>query len=107
MVHPLDSYPMDAWALICIASTHSVDVIRKKIHKAQHENRLQTREYYQQRTLRICVSILTCFLHVLEAGNPSMSSLHPLQWSDDEQTWRVSPLMSPFSPSFTDDLIDV
>ena len=107
MFHPFDFFPLDAWALICLASTHSVDVIRKKIDKAQYDNSFQSRDYYQQLTRKTCVSILTGFLRVLEAGNPSMSSLHPLQWSDDEQTWRVSPLMSPFSPSFTDDLIDV
>ena len=105
MVQPLDAYPLDAWALICLASTHSVDVIRKKIYKAQHTNRIQSSEYYQQLILKICVSILTGFLHVLEVGNSSMSSLHPLQWSDDEQRWRVSPLVSPFSPSLTEDLI--
>lgn len=105
MVHPLEVYPLDAWALICLASTHSVDMVRKKIYKAQHAKRVQSPEYYQQLTLKLCVSILTSFMHVLEAGNSSMSSLHPLQWSDEERKWRVSPLVSPFSHSISDDMM--
>ena len=82
MVHPLDVYPLDAYK--CLSSTHSVGQIRENLYKAQHDNNFQTREYYQQLTLKTCVSIMTCFLHILEAGTPPTSSLHPLQWSDDE-----------------------
>jgi hypothetical protein len=106
MVHPWEVYPLDAWALICLASTHSVDMVRKKIYKAQLKSRAKPLQYYQQWSLNLCVSILTGFVHVLEVGHPSMSSLHPLQWCCEEQKWKVSSLVSPFSPNDSADMID-
>mmetsp|Transcript_3558 Transcript_3558/g.7227 ORF Transcript_3558/g.7227 Transcript_3558/m.7227 type:complete len:1219 (-) Transcript_3558:204-3860(-) len=98
MVHPWGHYPLDAWALICIATTYSIDTVRKAIHKAQREQRVQSIDYYIQVTRKVCVSILTCYTHVLEAGSPSLASSAPLQWSQEAQCWQVSPLVSPFSP---------
>ena len=98
MVHPWGNYPLDAWALICIATTYSIDTVRKAIYKAQRDQRVKSIDYYIQMTHKVCVSILTCYTHVLEEGSPPLASSVPLQWSQEAQCWQVSPLVSPFSP---------
>lgn len=50
-LHCLETLLKDMYARLnildmkCMHPTHSVDVIRKKIYTAQHDNSLQTREY--------------------------------------------------------------
>ena len=98
MVHPWGNYPLDAWALICIATTYSIDTVRKTIYKAQRNQRVNSIDYYIELTHKVCVSILACYTHVLEEGSPAMASTVPLQWSQEAKCWEVSPLVSPFSP---------
>ena len=94
---PRNMYLWDAWAFISIASTYSIDTVRKKIYKDQQNKRVHNLEYYQQLTLKVCIGILTRYTHVLEEGSPSMASSAPLQWSEATKCWLVSPLVSRFS----------
>jgi hypothetical protein len=97
MVRPIAPFPLDAWALICIASTYSVDQIRKKIYNSRISPSRQTEGFYQKQILQLCVSVMARYLHTLEDGTPCMTSLHPLQWDIETHRWRISPILSQFT----------
>lgn len=97
MVRPIAPFPLDAWALICIASTYSVDQIRKKIYNSRISPSRQTEGFYQKQILQLCVSVMARYLHTLADGTPCMTSLHPLQWDIETHRWRISPLLSQFT----------
>ena len=96
MVRPIEPFPIDVWALICIASTYSVDQIRKKSYVKRTGNCRQLKGYFQKQMLQLCLSVMTRSLHALEDGTPCMTSLHPLQCDTEAHRWRISPLLSHF-----------
>ena len=96
MVRPIEPFPIDVWALICIASTYSVDQIRKKIYVKRTGHCRQLMGCFQKQMLQLCLSVMARFLHVLEDGTPCMTSLHPLQWDTEAHRWRISPNVSHF-----------
>jgi len=85
---------MDVWALICIASTYSVDQIRKKIYINILGHSHQIMASFQKQMLQLCLTVMTRSLHVLEDGTPCMTSLYPVQWDIETHRWRISPLLS-------------
>ncbi len=74
---------MWSWSLLAGWLVYSVDMIRKKIYKAQHTSRAHPFEYYQQLILKFWLAIHPC-LHCTLFG-----------CSDEEKKWKGTPLVFP------------